>query len=142
LLNKNKYAKEALLAELTDAFLTRSDIGEGISIYDLLGVDYQDSPSIPVVRGLIKQKAASILYDNDTHSYKDKATGKQMTPVSTWIKILKWSGYDPDSEDAVQRKISDDAREGGTRIHALFESLWLGTYDESKFLKYFTKAAL
>lgn len=40
LLNKNKYAKEALLAELTDAFLTRSDIGEGVSIYDLLGVDY------------------------------------------------------------------------------------------------------
>ena len=45
LLNKNKYAKEALLAELTDAFLTRQDLGEGVSIYDLLGVDYQQDLS-------------------------------------------------------------------------------------------------
>lgn len=142
LLNKNKYAKEALLAELTDAFLTRSDIGEGVSIYDLLGVDYQSTPDISTVQALLQQKAASIMYSSSEHSYVDRATGKAMRSVSKWLEALKYSTYDADSADSIQKEINDDAREGGSRIHAVMESLWLGTFKESDYLQYFSSSAL
>ena len=142
LLNKNKYAKEALLAELTDAFLTRSDIGEGVSIYDLLGVDYQSIPDISTVQALLQQKAASIMYSSSEHSYVDRATGKAMRSVSKWLEALKYSTYDADSADSIQKEINDDAREGGSRIHAVMESLWLGTFKESDYLQYFSSSAL
>lgn len=142
LLNKNKYAKEALLAELTDVFLTRQDLGEGVSIYDLLGVDYQTIPDISTVRSLLQQKAASIKYSASDHSYVDRATGKPMRSVSKWLEFLKYNTYDTDSADEIQKQINDESREGGSRIHAVMESLWLGTFKESDYLQYFNKQAL
>lgn len=142
LLNKNKYAKEALLAEITDAFLTRQDLGEGVSIYDLLGVDYYTIPDVSTVRALLQKKASSIRYSALDHSYVDRATGKSMRSVSKWLEVLKYNTYDSDSADSIQKEINDEAREGGSRIHAVMESLWLGTFKESDYTQYFSKQAL
>lgn len=82
------------------------------------------------------------MYSSSEHSYVDRATGKAMRSVSKWLEALKYSTYDADSADSIQKEINDDAREGGSRIHAVMESLWLGTFKESDYLQYFSSSAL
>lgn len=142
LLNKNKYAKEALLAELTDAFLTRQDLGEGVSIYDLLGIDYQEKLSITQVRHILQNKASQISFDTHLHQYKDKKTGKVLKSVSQIKEELKYSTYDQSNEDELQSQISDEARINGTGIHAVFEKIFLGTFNPKEFQDTFSTEAL
>ena len=60
MLNKNKYAKQILLAELTDSFLSRREISNKS---DISGVRYQQQqPTIEEVRNIIKNIANSVVF--------------------------------------------------------------------------------
>lgn len=133
-LNKNKYAKQALLEEITDAFLTRSDLGEGVSIYDLTGIEHQEQQqSIAQVRAILQKVNSELSFDPVSHNYYVKATNKKLKSVSTFKEEYKYGTYDAANEDDIQMAISDEARTNGTSIHAVFESMFNGTFKPSNF---------
>lgn len=129
MLNKNKYAKQALLEEITDAFLTRSDLGEGVSIYDLTGIEHQEQQqSIAQVREVLQRVNSELSFDPVAHAYFVKSTNKKLKSVSAFKEEYKYSTYDAANEDDIQMAISDEARTNGTSIHAVFESMFNGTF--------------
>lgn len=134
MLNKNKYAKQILLAELTDSFLNRREISNKS---DISGVRYQQQqPTIEEVRNIIKNMANSVVFDEQSHTYTDKATGKVLTSVTKWKEKFNYDNYDAAAEDAVQATISDEARTNGTDIHALLEALLTNNFDAKNFPRF------
>lgn len=134
MLNKNKYAKQILLAELTDSFLSRREISNKSEVS---GVRYQEQqPTIDEVRSIIRNMANSVVFDEQSHTYTDKATGKVLTSVTKWKEKFNYDNYDAAAEDAVQASISDEARTNGTDIHALMEALFTNNFDAKNFTRF------
>lgn len=127
LLNKNKYGQQALLAELTDAFLTRSALSDRES--SIKGIRYQTKKSISQVRDTFTKIQSNITFDPDSHSYYNKETGAKLESVSSVKEKLGYSEYDSANEDQIQAALSEDARVKGTAIHGVFEAIWLGKFD-------------
>lgn len=134
MLNKNKYAKQILLAELTDSFLSRREISNKSEVS---GVRYQEQqPTIDEVRSIIRNMANSVVFDEQSHTYTDKATGKVLTSVTKWKEKFNYDNYDAAAEDTVQASISDEARINGTDIHSLMEALFTNNFDAKNFTRF------
>ena len=131
LLNKNKYTKEILLAELTDAFLSRRQIGE---IKTVRGRRYQSKMVTPEeVRDGLTTIASNIEFDEPTHTYTVIDTGKKLTSATQLKQRFAYDTYDAASEDADQKDVSDEARQFGTSLHAVFQQLANGTFHREGF---------
>ena len=131
LLNKNKYTKEILLAELTDAFLSRRQIGE---IKTVRGRRYQSKMVTPEeVRDGLTTVASQIEFDEATHTYTVKSTGKKLASVTQLKQNFAYDTYDAASEDADQKDVSNEARQFGTSLHAVFQQLANGTFHRESF---------
>lgn len=143
MLNKNKLAKQMLLAEITDAFLERKQLTRQEAA-ELSGVRYQEDkqPTIEEVRNLILSNQAQIDYDGPSHSYTERATGKKLTPVTDLKKEHGYDTYDKSAEDELQQQISSEASDNGKLIHAVFEDLINGTFKRSNYKEKFTDNAL
>ena len=128
-LNKNKYAKEALLAELTDAFLTRQKLSTNIN--KTTGIKHQTNLSISQVRDTLRGIASKIKFDDKSHTYTNGSTGVILTPVSTKKEELGYSNYDETQEDAEQAQLSDDSRQIGSDVHLIFELMFTDRFTGS-----------
>lgn len=122
LLNKNKYGQQALLAELTDAFLTRSALSDRES--SIKGIKYQSKLNINQVRQIFTDIQSNIIFNEDSHTYYNKETGTPLQAVSTIKEKLGYSNYDAANEDEIQAYLSEESRQKGTLIHGIFEGLW------------------
>jgi hypothetical protein len=100
-----QWAKEALLSEITDAFLQRKDLGNKTN--ELFGIRYQsdENKSIEEVRMIFKKMANEIVYVDETHSYST-TNGVKLTSVSTRKKEYGYNTYDDSLEDRDQKTIS------------------------------------
>lgn len=133
LLNINKSSKEMLLAELGDAFLTRREIGER---REVSGVQYQskdNKKSAQEIRDILNSMQQDVVLDQTQGCYINSNTGQILKRVSNFKKEMGYDSYDEAEEDEIQKGISDEARENGTLIHGVFESLWRNTFTRSAF---------
>lgn len=134
MLNKNKLYKEMLLAELSDAFLINREIGQR---QEVSGIKHQ---SISDIRTILSKVASSIVYDDATHTYTDRDTGKVLKATSKFKEDFHYSNYDVD-EDEMQSEISNEARTNGNSIHSLFEALFTDNFERNSFSQ-FTDSAI
>lgn len=135
----SKYAKNALLAEITDAFLTNANIGVRQTV---TGKFHQEIPTKQQVLDILSKVANSIIFDPAEHKFTDKATNTTLESVSVRKQKANYDNYDVALEDALQAQISDEARRNGTLIHAVLESVLKGKLDTSAFEGYMTKSAM
>lgn len=127
-----KYAKDALLCEITDAFLQRKDLGN--KTYALFGIRYQsdEEKSTEEVQLILKKMNNDIIYVDETHSYST-VNGMKLTSVSDRKKEYGLNTYDDSLEDMDQKQISKQARERGSAIHAIFEDVFKGNFSPAKY---------
>lgn len=127
-----EWAKEALLCEITDAFLQKKDLGNKTK--ELFGIRYQseENPPIEDVRLLFKKMRNEIIYVEKTHSYST-VNGVKLTSVSNRKKEYGYNTYDDSLEDRDQKVMSQQARDRGTAIHSIFEDTFKGTFSASKY---------
>lgn len=127
-----QWAKEALLCEITDAFLQRKDLGNKTK--ELFGIRYQSDENKPIeeVRMIFKKMANEIIYVDETHSYST-INGVKLTSVSNRKKEHGYNTYDDSLEDRDQKTISKQARDRGTAIHSIFEDVFKGNFSASKY---------
>ncbi len=124
MLNKNKLAKQMLLAEITDAFLERRQLGQTSDI--LSGVKHQEMTNMPIeaARKILNEIQEGIVLDPETGLYIDTRTGKKLIRTTMIKEQIGYSDYDPSAEDDIQKKMSKNARERGTAIHKVMECLF------------------
>lgn len=131
-LNKNKYSQQALLEELTDAFLTRQQLST-FTTTDNTTKHQKKNKSISEVKDIIQAIQSKILFDSASHTYTNALTGEILKPVSKVKELLGYSTYDDANADDEQKTQNIQARERGTMIHAVLESMFNGTFDRAAF---------
>lgn len=119
----NKAAKEVLLAELTDNFLIRKQLSP---VQKVSGKFHQEQLTVQQVRAILDEMANSVNFDDNTHTFVDKATGKTLTSVTKFKEKANYDDYNAALEDTVQSKISQAARDNGKLIHAVLEGALKG----------------
>ena len=131
-LNKNKYGQQVLLAQLTDAFLTRKTLGQIQAELD--GVEHQTAnPSITEVKDRLSSISALVEFNEPSHGFTDRQTGKSLRAVSDWKKLYGYETYDDTNEDSLQHRVSDEARQYGDYIHAAMQALFEQRFDPAAF---------
>lgn len=135
----NKYAKQALLAEITDSFLIRKQLGDTQKVS---GVFHQEIPSVDQVRKILQNLANTVTFDEVEHRFTDKKTGNILTSVTGFKEKANYDNYDASLEDQTQAKISQEARNNGTNIHAVLEGVLKGNLDIQRFTDSMSREAI
>ena len=135
--------KQAVLNELTDAFLRRDPVGMQQEVY---GKYYQaaESPKTATIDDLrlaIAAASANIVFDPIPHTYTDSKTGTKLEPTTKLKQKFGYDTYDKSLEDEIQSKITKRSSELGSQIHAVFEAMWFNNFNPNSFPG-FSKEAL
>lgn len=139
-LNKNKYGKQALIAELTEAFLNRKGLGIKQDVYGEYHQEVKTGTTADI-RSALREAAQNISFDEKTHTYIDTNTGNRLTPTTELKHNLGFDSYDKANEDKLQAEITDRAARLGTEIHAVFEAMWFDNFQLSSFPGFTKQAA-
>lgn len=128
-----QWAKEALLCEITDAFLQRKDLGNKTN--ELFGIRYQseENPSVDEARLMFKKMNNEVIFNKGPHTFVT-VNGVKLVSVSTRKKEHGFNTYDDSLEDRDQKTISQQASDRGTTIHGIFEDVFKGTFQSNKYL--------
>lgn len=140
LLNENKYGKQALIAELTDAFINRKELGVKQSVSGEYHQEVKTGTTADI-RTALREAAANISFDETTHTYIDTETGNRLAPTTELKHNLGFDSYDKANEDKLQAEITDRAARLGTEIHAVFEAMWFDNFTLSSFPGFTKEAA-
>ena len=140
ILNKNKYGKQALLSELTDAFLNRRELGIRQEVY---GQYHQEvkTGTVEDIRMALRDAAKNITFDEKSHTYTDTVSGNQLQPTTSLKHSLGFDSYDKANEDKLQADLTERAARLGTEIHAVFEAMWFNNFNPDSFPGFSKKAA-
>lgn len=139
---KGKDAKQALLNELTDAFLRRDPIGVQQQVYGKYNQQENNVKTATTedIRLALAAVAQSISFNPTDHVYIDKKTGKQLVPTTSLKQKYGYDNYDKSTEDQLQSQITERSAKLGTQIHAVFEAMWFNNFNPNSFPG-FTKSA-
>lgn len=130
-LNKNKYGQQVLLAQLTDAFLTRETLGQEQTNLD--GVEHQADMTISQVRDTLTRISSLVQFVPAPHIFIDRQTGKSLRSVSKYKELYGYDTYDDTNEDSVQREVTREAKDYGGKIHAVLEAMFQQRFNAAAF---------
>lgn len=130
-LNKNKYGQQVLLAQLTDAFLTRKTLGQEQTNLD--GVEHQADMTISQVRETLTRISSLVQFFPSPHIFIDRQTGKSLRSVSKCKELYGYDTYDDTNEDSVQREVTREAKDYGGKIHAVLEAMFQQRFNAAAF---------
>ena len=139
LLNKKPLIKTAIQFDLTNAFLRNKNLFKNSSVINQViqqgSIYFQKQPKndIQQIRQILNNVASQIQFDPVSHTYSH--AGAILTAVSTLKQRLLYSVYDDSDLTENQRDYNDNSRIIGTTIHSVLESMFNGTFAESKFTK-------